>query len=67
MEALSAYGNDEFMTKVNRGNSFWECLDCDYKTHLKPNIRQHVETKHLDLSYPCNFCGKTFQEIAEMY
>jgi len=63
MAIFSAYENEEFMSKViNRGaGNGWECLECDYKSHLKPNIRQHVETRHLDLSYPCDICGKIFK------
>ena len=36
----------------------FSCLECEYTSTMKSNIRHHVESRHLDLSYPCTLCNK---------
>ena len=37
------------------------CLACDYSSQNKGHTKEHVE-RHIDgLSYPCQFCEKTFR------
>jgi len=40
------------------GGSFWICLECFYKSKYKGDIRKHVETRHLFLSFPCSVCSQ---------
>ena len=45
--------------KVDR---LWSCLACDYTTNNSSgNIRRHIESHLVGLSYTCNLCNKEFK------
>ena len=44
----------------------YKCQECGFLSNLKPNMRSHVEAKHLDLIYPCHVCGKLFKTYKTM-
>ena len=37
------------------------CTECEYNSTMKSNMRYHIESKHLDLSYTCSECGNTYK------
>jgi len=39
------------------------CTDCDFKSSITTNVRNHIEAHHLGgrMAYSCPFCGKTFK------
>ena len=48
---------DTMMYKDDK--STWTCITCGKKQKQKGNIRQHVETNHIEgISHPCDQCGK---------
>ena len=40
-------------------DGIWFCLYCDSKTTHKSNLRQHIESKHISVSYKCQLCNST--------
>ena len=49
----------ELYQKVDR---LWSCLACDYTTNNSSgNIRRHIESHLVGLSYTCNLCNKEFR------
>ena len=54
------------MTYLGPGEGF-ACTDCDYRASKKGNIRCHVETRHLDLSYQCKYCDKIQKSYKAWY
>jgi len=34
----------------------WRCTECGHQSRKKSNICQHVERKHMNLTYNCSFC-----------
>ena len=56
---------DEFDEKIQqlmeKRDGRYHCKACDYSTPRISHMKEHVE-KHIDgLSYPCQFCDKTFR------
>ena len=46
---------------IERRDGRHYCKACEYSAQHKSHIKEHVEI-HIDgLSYPCQFCGKTFR------
>ena len=37
----------------------YNCSDCGYNNSKKDNMRHHIESTHLDLTYTCNVCQKS--------
>ena len=48
------------MKFLGQGGKSWICTECDYQG-IKPNVRNHVESQHLNLSYMCILCTKVFK------
>jgi len=48
------------MTRVHDGNiSIWQCIDCEYSSKQKHNVRNHIESNHLESrGYFCHECNK---------
>ena len=71
LQASSSFGNHEelVMSKIiNLGTGVgFNCMECDYMSPMKSNMRYHVESKHLDLNYPCNICNKTQKSYKTWY
>merc|ERR1712029_15066 len=46
--------DDVFLSKMKylEMSRCWSCTDCDYQS-IKPNVRHHVESNHLNLKYRC--------------
>ena len=46
---------------IEKRDGRYQCKACDYSSAKSTNTRDHVE-RHIDgLSYPCQFCDKTFR------
>ena len=43
----------------------YECTDCGFKTLKKDNMRHHIESSHLELTYNCEVCGKSYKSYKE--
>ena len=43
----------------NHDQKVWTCTKCDYSHRQKTVVFNHIDSKHMDNSYPCNFCGKS--------
>ena len=54
------------MIFLGPGEGF-SCLECQYSSTMKSNIRHHVESRHLDLSYPCSVCDKVQKSYKAWY
>ena len=46
----------DYMQKDEAG--LWACLSCDFKTPIKTNMKQHLESKHISVTYKCSYCPK---------
>ena len=51
---------------LGQGGGF-SCLECEYTSTMKSNMRHHVESRHLDLSYHCTLCNKTQKSYKAWY
>ena len=40
-------------------SGLWRCISCDYSSMKITNVKDHIEAKHLSLSYPCSYCSMT--------
>ena len=68
-EAEMVSNEELFLTKIihlGQGEGF-SCVDCDYISNQRSNIRNHVEMKHLNLLYTCNICSKTKKSYKAWY
>ena len=45
----------------------YKCSDCDYNSAVKSNMRHHVESTHLDLTYQCNLCPKSLKSYKSWF
>ena len=53
--------NENIEQLMEKRDGRHQCLACDYSSQKKSNTREHVE-RHIDgLSYPCQYCEKTFR------
>jgi len=53
---------------INLGTGVgFNCTECEYMSPMKSNMRYHVESKHLDLNYPCHICNKTQKSYKTWY
>ena len=53
--------DEKIQQLIEKRDGRHHCKACDYSTTWKTNIKEHVE-RHIDgLSYPCQFCDKTFR------
>ena len=48
-------------------NQGFICLSCGHITARLPNMRRHVEGKHLNNMYHCSICGKTSNTKYNLY
>ena len=49
------------LTQNIRGYNFYcENSDCKYKTTSKASLKQHLESKHKHIKYPCSECDMIF-------
>jgi len=48
------------MTKVHDGNTnMWQCVECEYSSKQKHNVRNHIESHHMESQgYFCQECNK---------
>jgi len=48
------------MAKGHDGtNSVWQCLECEYVSKLRHNMRNHIESQHMESQgYYCQHCSK---------
>ena len=63
------HGEYLFMSKmVSLGPTLgYHCTDCDFKSPKKDNMRHHIESTHLDLTYNCELCGKAYKSYKGMF
>ena len=53
--------DEKIQQLMEKRDGTFHCKACYYSTKWNTNIKEHVE-KHIDgLSYPCQFCDKTFR------
>ena len=49
------------MNKYSEGHgsgTVWRCTDCGYKSKYKTNVSEHVESRHVQLTWAvCNYCS----------
>ena len=46
------------LTKMSKMDGAWHCMECDFVSVKKYNMKTHVEAKHLDFTeIPCRVCG----------
>ena len=55
---------DEEIAKDNDG--MWRCSRCPKVSKNKGHIKEHVEVHLDDISFPCQFCDKTFRSRASI-
>ena len=48
---------EAWMTKTPDG--FKYCNACGYQSKHLPDVRRHIEAKHMKNEFTCKFCGKT--------
>ena len=48
----------ELYTRID---GVWTCTACDYTTNDRSNVKRHVETHIIGLSYFCDLCNKEFR------
>ena len=60
--------DDVFLSKMKylEMSRCWSCTDCDYQS-IKPNVRHHVESNHLNLKYRCQICGQMLRTYKSRY
>ena len=62
---VTSFTSEEAEEKIKelyeRIDGVWRCLACDYTTTLIGNVKRHVETHIIGLSYSCNLCSKEFR------
>ena len=63
---MTSFTSDEAEEKIKelyeRVDGEWRCLTCDYTTtNGSGNVKRHVETHIIGLSYSCNLCHKEFR------
>ena len=39
----------------------YRCYDCEFKSPKKDDLRHHIESSHLNLSYNCQLSGKAYK------
>jgi aspartate carbamoyltransferase regulatory subunit len=44
------------LSRTQRG--VWSCRDCAYSNARKEVVFKHVDAKHMDLMYRCDYCTK---------
>ena len=50
----------QFMRKDDSVSpSIWRCVSCDYNSRNNHNVKHHIESKHITVSYQCQFCSKS--------
>ena len=54
------------MVSLGPGQGY-KCSDCDYSSIVKSNLRHHVESTHLDLTYECDLCLKSFKSYKSLF
>ena len=63
MEDVTVY--DELKATVEeimfKESGFWHCTMCDKSNYKKSNIKSHIETNHMNKSFPCKFCEVIFK------
>ena len=49
------------MDKYSEGHgsgTVWRCTDCGYESKYKTNVSEHVESRHVQLTWAvCNYCS----------
>ena len=57
------HDEDLFMSKMlSLGPTLgYNCTDCEFKSLKKDNMRHHIESSHLNLTYNCEVCGKAYK------
>ena len=52
--------NEQIREKVemSRLSRNWSCRQCGYSHHRKEVVYKHVDTKHMEMVYRCDYCHK---------
>jgi len=51
---IDAGTEDEMVNNDVPEQKIFKCNQCDYKSHVKPNLKQHIYSHHKGLKYTCN-------------
>jgi len=51
-------------SKMLSMNGVWQCADCEYLSNKTTNLFDHIEAKHVSVSYTCEFCEMFFKTKA---
>ena len=49
---------DSIESRLIKVQSGWQCHDCSYFSSSSSTVRRHIESKHLNIFYNCEVCGK---------
>jgi len=42
---------------MSKDNNVWYCVDCQYESPYKCDMKNHIEAKHIDSTISCDICG----------
>ena len=61
--AAAYYENldQEVQSKMNQvidstGQKVWNCIVCSYARKRISDVRKHIERKHIDMQFQCEYC-----------
>jgi len=64
MQGAGADGNKELLDHIieckmskDTHSSKWYCVECQYESNNKGDMRNHIEAKHVDSTISCDLCG----------
>ena len=54
---------ERYTIEENGQSNIYSCKECEYQNPKKINIKRHIESKHLGISFPCEQCGYLAQRM----
>merc|ERR1712130_15815 len=61
------YFVSEYLEHCRLQDGMWFCLICDSTSKYHGHMRQHIETKHISVTYSCTMCEKTLPTKNALY
>ena len=56
---------EEYMN-AEQNLKMWRCIECGHESRRKNNIFQHVERKHMNLTFKCDLCPSKLSSRYEL-
>ena len=53
-------------TVIKDGKSVYKCGTCDYVSSGKHHLKNHIDSKHLNIRYPCGICDNSYQQPSDV-